>query len=204
MTDPIQQQLINARQNQILDAATVVFAERGFHATTTKDIARQAGISEGTIYNYFKSKTALLMGIFERMRSSVMQQNSPPAPAEIDFRTFIETFLQQPLIALRQDNAALFRIVISEMMVNDELRTLYYQQILEPTLLLADTYFKAEAERRGLSPADARLIIRSISGMVLGLMMQYLMGDPTVTAQWDRLPDLLPNLILNGLKDPLD
>jgi AcrR family transcriptional regulator len=204
MNDPIQQQLIAARQNQILDAATVVFAERGFHATTTRDIARQAGISEGTIYNYFKSKTALLMGIFERMRLSVIQQNMPPAPGEIDLRTFIETFLQHPLVALRHDNTALFRIVISEMMVNDELRTMYYQQIMEPTLALADAYFKEEAARRGLSPTDASLTIRAISGMVLGLMMQYLMGDSTVTEQWDRLPDLLPNLILNGLRDNQD
>jgi AcrR family transcriptional regulator len=45
MTDPndaIQQQLITARRNQILDAATKVFAEKGFHRATIRDVAQQA------------------------------------------------------------------------------------------------------------------------------------------------------------------
>ena len=45
-----------------------MFAQKGFHPTTTKDIAKEAGIAEGTIYNYFESKTALLIGIFDLMR----------------------------------------------------------------------------------------------------------------------------------------
>ena len=54
--DPIQQLLISARRHQILDAATTVFAEKGFHRATIKDIVRQAGIIDGTIYIYFASK----------------------------------------------------------------------------------------------------------------------------------------------------
>src|SRR5512141_2464613 len=116
MIDPIQQQLIDARKNQILEAADVVFAQKGFHPTTTKDIAKQAGISEGTIYNYFESKTALLLGIFERMKAIVIQE-SLPLPMGLDFRSLIRVFIDHPLKALKQDNFALFRIVVSEMMV---------------------------------------------------------------------------------------
>ncbi|NJM77475.1 MAG: helix-turn-helix transcriptional regulator [Acaryochloridaceae cyanobacterium RU_4_10] len=73
MKDPIQEQLIVARRNQILDAAAKVFAEKGFHPATIRDVAREASIADGTIYNYFKNKSALLLGILERMRESVMQ-----------------------------------------------------------------------------------------------------------------------------------
>ncbi|MCB0032608.1 MAG: helix-turn-helix transcriptional regulator, partial [Anaerolineales bacterium] len=65
--DPIQQQLIDARRNQILEAATAVFAERGFHKATIRAIAQHAGIADGTIYNYFKNKTDLLIGILDRL-----------------------------------------------------------------------------------------------------------------------------------------
>src|SRR3982750_3875447 len=98
MIDPIQQQLIDARKNQILKAAAVVFAQKGFHPTTTKDIAKQAGISEGTIYNYFESKTALLLGIFERMRATVIQE-STPLPEDMDLRSLIRAFIVHPLMA---------------------------------------------------------------------------------------------------------
>ena len=104
MTDPIQQQLIAARKNQILDAAGAVFAERGFHLTTIRDIARRAGVADGTIYNYFDSKPALLSGVFERMKALVLQGGAPsPATEETDLRGFIRATLRPAMIGLKGD-----------------------------------------------------------------------------------------------------
>ncbi|HEY8601893.1 MAG TPA: helix-turn-helix domain-containing protein [Thermomicrobiales bacterium] len=199
MTDAIQQQLIVARKSQILDAAAAVFVEKGFHATTTREIARRAGIAEGTIYNYFDSKPSLLLGIFERMRASVMQQAPLPIPSDLDPHTFIRTLLQHPLAAQQGDDFALFRIVVSEMMVNEELRTRYREQILAPTLLAGEAALRGWAVGRGLSPTMAALTIRAISGMVLGLIMQRIMGDATVVERWEELPDVLAALLVQGL-----
>lgn len=199
MTDPIQQQLIAARKHQILDAAALVFAEKGFHATTIRDIAKRAGIADGTIYNYFDSKPALLLGIFERMKALIIQQNMPSMPAELDFPTFLRLFIQQPLTALKEQNFALFRIVISEMMVNEEMRTLYYTQVLAPTLQLAEHFFAKHAAERGMSTTEAALTIRAISSMVLGLMIEHIMGDPTLASEWENLPATLTTLLLHGV-----
>ena len=68
--DPIRQQLIEARRNQILEAAARVFAEKGFHRATTRHIASEAGVAEGTIYNYFDSKGDLLIGIMMRLSTA--------------------------------------------------------------------------------------------------------------------------------------
>ena len=199
--DPIQAQLIAARRNQILDAAAKVFAEKGFHPTTIKDIATEAGIAHGTIYTYFENKTALLLAIFDRMKASIIQEHMPLAPDASDFRTFIRNFIQLPLMGLKQDNFALFRIVLSEMMVNEELRTLYYKQILEPTLRLAEAQFQEEATKQGISMAKMHLIIRAIAGMLLGLTLEYTMGDHILATQWEALPDFLTDFILQGLQN---
>src|SRR3712207_2850430 len=100
MKDKIQEQLVDARRNQILDAAATTFSKKGFHSTTVKDVALEAGIASGTIYNYFSNKTALLLGIFERMQQSV-QQPDPLLLEELDFRTFMRLFLSQPLMTLK-------------------------------------------------------------------------------------------------------
>ncbi len=50
----------------ILDAATAVFAERGFFNAQVADIARGAGIAAGTVYLYFRSKDEILTSIFDR------------------------------------------------------------------------------------------------------------------------------------------
>jgi len=199
MTDAIQQQLIAARTNQILDAATIVFSEKGFHATTIRDIARRAGIADGTIYNYFDSKPSLLLGIFDRMRASIMQQVPRPVLADLDARTILRTLLHHPLLALQDDNFALFRIVVSEMMVNEELRQRYREQILEPTLLTGEAALHDLAANRGLSPTAAALTIRAISGMVMGIIMQRIMGDTMLAEHWAALPDFLADLLLHGL-----
>jgi AcrR family transcriptional regulator len=196
MNDPVQQQLITLRKNQILDAASLVFAEKGFHSTTTKDIARKAGVSEGTIYNYFESKTHLLLGIFERIKTTIIQEGSAPIFEDIDPHTFLGAVLFRPIAALRQDNFGLFRIVIAEIMVNPELRELYRSEILEPTLSLGESYLKAE----GINPIHARIMIRAISGMMLGLIMEYIMGDDTLFTEWETVSEVLTNLILNGVK----
>ena len=53
------------KRGRITDAAVAVFAERGFHAARVSDIARRAGVADGTIYLYFKNKEDLLLSIFE-------------------------------------------------------------------------------------------------------------------------------------------
>ncbi|MBN2467138.1 MAG: TetR/AcrR family transcriptional regulator [Deltaproteobacteria bacterium] len=51
------------RKKAILDAAAALFAERGFAATPTAEIARRAGVAEGTIFHHFKNKDELLFNI---------------------------------------------------------------------------------------------------------------------------------------------
>jgi AcrR family transcriptional regulator len=64
------------RRRQILDAALVVFGEKGFHASNVSDVAAQAGVSQGTIYWYFDSKdellSAALLAYVEELASGVM------------------------------------------------------------------------------------------------------------------------------------
>jgi TetR/AcrR family fatty acid metabolism transcriptional regulator len=54
------------KRTAILDAATAVFAKRGFFGAQVADIARSAGIAAGTVYLYFRSKDEILTSIFDR------------------------------------------------------------------------------------------------------------------------------------------
>jgi AcrR family transcriptional regulator len=55
-TEEQNQQIRDARQEQILQAALKVFARRGMAAAKISDIAKEAGLSHGLVYHYFKSK----------------------------------------------------------------------------------------------------------------------------------------------------
>lgn len=176
MRDLIQEQLIAARRSQILDAAVKVFAEKGFNPATIKDIAKVAGIADGTIYNYFENKTALLIGILDRMKQTAIQDANLSTLNPADLSSFMKAYFTHALMTLKADNFELFRVVMSEIMVNPELRTLYYQTILEPTIQLAEPIFQRWADQQAIKPVDIKLLIRAISGMVMGLMVQHIMA----------------------------
>ena len=54
----------NGKYHRILEAAVKVFAEQGFHQSTISQIAREAGVADGTIYLYFKNKDDILVQFF--------------------------------------------------------------------------------------------------------------------------------------------
>lgn len=60
------------KRGRIIDAAVEVFAEKGFRAARISDIARSAGVADGTIYLYFKNKEDLLLVIFEEKMEQLL------------------------------------------------------------------------------------------------------------------------------------
>src|SRR5436190_1255735 len=59
------------RRSQILDAALVCFAKRGFHQTSMHDISAEAGISVGLIYRYFANKEAVISAMADRHKQEI-------------------------------------------------------------------------------------------------------------------------------------
>ncbi len=197
--DPIAKQLIALRRAQILEAATKVFAEKGFHRATTKDIARAAGIAEGTIYTYFASKTDLLLGILDRLNETEQRPEHFSAGLEGDFRIFLLAYLRQRTAAL-WSNAEVFRAILPELLVNPELREKYYQQVIEPTMGVAEEYFRVQIGQEQIREVDVPLTVRAMAGVVLGLLILQLLGDQQLALRWEQLPEVLSTLLFDGLK----
>jgi TetR/AcrR family transcriptional regulator, repressor for uid operon len=61
------------RRSQILEAALVCFAKRGFHQTSMHDISSEAGISVGLIYRYFENKEAVISAMAARHKEEIQQ-----------------------------------------------------------------------------------------------------------------------------------
>jgi TetR/AcrR family fatty acid metabolism transcriptional regulator len=60
------------KRTLITEAAIEVFADKGFHQARISDIARQAGVADGTIYLYFKNKEDLLLSVFEQKMDELL------------------------------------------------------------------------------------------------------------------------------------
>lgn len=106
----------NDKRQKIMQAATRVFAERGFYNSTVADVARVAEVADGTIYLYFKNKDDLLISIFEHsMDFFIHAANEELAPIKdpiIKLKKYV--FLHLKLVQKNQDLAQVIQIELRQ------------------------------------------------------------------------------------------
>jgi AcrR family transcriptional regulator len=135
--DPIREQLIEARRDQILEAAVGVFADKGFHRATTKEIASAAGVSEGTIYNYFENKADLLINMITRLADMEALPDELTGALEWDAQEFLAAMMRHRMARIEQ-NHEILQAILPEILINPELRQRFYQQFVQPTATILE------------------------------------------------------------------
>ena len=86
MSQPQTDSFNGDRRSQILEAALVCFAKRGFHQTSMHDISGEAGISVGLIYRYFENKEAVISAMADRHKKEIseMLERARQAPTLLE------------------------------------------------------------------------------------------------------------------------
>jgi AcrR family transcriptional regulator len=75
------------KRNAILDAATRVFAERGLTAAPTSEISKEAGVAEGTLFTYFKTKDDLMNALYREIKLELADAMMAGFPRKKSVRT---------------------------------------------------------------------------------------------------------------------
>ncbi len=107
------------RQQALIEAATTVFADHGYDAATTREVAERAGCSEGLIHRYFGGKRGLLLAALESRCGEVVQQLDAALPQPESLEEEIEQFLLWHLAAMweRRD---VMRVSVSQAIIDPE------------------------------------------------------------------------------------
>jgi len=99
------------RRRQILAAARTLFAERGFHATTTRDLAAAADINDALIYRYFPDKQAILAALIDEAIAVFEELPEPPDQAALPLDQLLE-LIGTAFVRTTQANLDLVTILI--------------------------------------------------------------------------------------------
>lgn len=104
---------IPAGEKKVLIASLHLFAKQGFHATTTAEIAKEAQVSEGTIYKYFSSKKNLLSHLLTPMLSRIRNNffTKLDQPKSLDD---LISLVIQDRVAFAEENFELIKIMLQE------------------------------------------------------------------------------------------
>lgn len=183
--------LTEARRQQILDAAVKVFAEKGFDRATIADVARAAGVAEGSIYNYFKNKGDLLVSIPHRVIRPPVQaihtQIHDVAPEDLPPPEVILPLIARTMIATVCQNKHIFRILISAIpAMSPATRAKYMNQVVLYVLQTLEMYFRAQIRRgvfrKHLNPTT---LSRAFVGMFFPFVMLSEILNVESSPRWD-------------------
>jgi AcrR family transcriptional regulator len=102
---------LEQREADIIQAATSLFANDGFHATSTRKIAAEAGVSEGTVFHYFSTKNALLLAILDGFYEDLIESAREGVQDTMDTHERLLFLANNHLRALRENQAIMMRLI---------------------------------------------------------------------------------------------
>jgi TetR/AcrR family fatty acid metabolism transcriptional regulator len=186
------------KRPRILEAAVRVFAKNGFYATRVSDVAQAAGVADGTIYLYFKSKDELLLSLFEDRVEKLLSYMRDELPklngAQAKLRRIIE--LQLGLLEGERDLAEVLTVILRQSTkLLKEYAAPKFTAYLEAIAAVVSEGQAAGHFRRDVPPL---LVARATWGALDGIAMTWALGHAE-RGSLMRAAKQLADITLRGL-----
>jgi AcrR family transcriptional regulator len=190
---------IQRKRQEILAAATQVFARKGFASTTTKDIANEADLGESTLYNYFESKRDILLAILEEnhvlfdtlfeMTQGLANRNS-----------LIELF--DRTLEIFSERIFFLRTILSEAWVDNDVLNNYVVLRLKQASQLIEDFIAIQIKAGVFRPIDPAMGSRLALGMFFSLVLPALRGiePPPSPQQRQAWAESVVSFLLDGIR----
>lgn len=186
------------RRQDILQAAINIFTEKGYNGSTTAEIARAAGVAEGTIFRHFPTKKDLLIAVLKpKILDGIIyldKQHKEASPVEF-FRCFLKNRME-----LIKENDGLFRFMFAEAQYHSEVKEALFKVIFEQGISIVKPWYEMGVERKDFRPLPFIPTVRSFMGMVMfyGIFSQ---AFPSLSQEetLDEAADHMLELFFRGL-----
>ena len=192
-----------ARPSEIIDAATEVFAEKGYAGTNLNEIVRRAGIAKGTLYLYFETKEDLFRAV-ARTAFTVNLEGMEKAASDFGrpVRLLIPALLQAAAKGPADSHIpAIARMVISESRQFPDLANIWHDNVVARVLNMLSGVL-AEGQKRGeVRTGNPQLQALSIVGpMVTATLFREIFAeDSELRPDLQDLAKSHTDIILRGL-----
>ncbi|HEU5358636.1 MAG TPA: TetR/AcrR family transcriptional regulator [Gemmatimonadales bacterium] len=159
----------DARPEEILDAAAKVFGENGFARARLEDVAREAGVSKGTVYLYFDGKETLFR---EMVRAKIV---SAVATAEEFARAYTGSARELMVEMVRgywrlmreEEMVRISRLCVSELGCFPELAKFYYDEVILRARRLIETVMERGVRSGEFRPVANNFLPRGLPMLVI-------------------------------------
>ncbi|MFL7837778.1 MAG: TetR/AcrR family transcriptional regulator [Candidatus Promineifilaceae bacterium] len=194
---------IAARKAQILKAAETVFSQKGYERATTREIAKAADVSEGTLYNYFGSKSDLLEAVAKSFAHDIVNEIT-----NLEADNLADMMAELLAARLRSGRERrLLMLFLFEARLSPDVHRASIQKAVQQIIDAMEKRFSREIESGVMRPVDPAVAARTISATVMGFAALYEMGqygqerNGISPQKWG---EELTDLFLNGLQTAED
>lgn len=188
------------RRQDILEAAAHVFARKGFEKATTREIAQEASVSEGTIYNYFASKQQLLTALADMVQARLTAIVPEPVSNGDDRANIVKAI--EEVLTIIAENVVVIRGLLSALWDQGYGFQGYLLPGAQKLVLQVEDYLQARIAVGAMRHCDVHTVARMVMGMVIYLAMPYVQGiEPIPSAEQRRQQaELLVSVLFDGLR----
>lgn len=165
------------KRRRILDAAVTVFAQNGFYNAKVSQIAKEAGVADGTIYLYFKNKEDILIQVFIDSMDEILRRQEDALATIEDPVERLRTFTRIHFLSVAESRALAEVITVelrqsSKFMRNTDMKP--FGRYLGIIARIIEDGMKAGTFRDTLEP---RITARAIFGAIDELALEWAMGN---------------------------
>ena len=187
------------KRERILASALKVFASKGFFGAKVSDVAEEAGVADGTIYLYFKSKDDLLISLFEHQMGVVNGELAAAMTGARDpvdkLRRFIKTYVQ-----LVQNNRHGTEVITIELRQSAKFMKEYQNpRFAEFLKLLASIIDEGQKQGKLKTDMPAQVAARLLFGALDELALWWVSGKGHDKLDIQKVADWVSDLVLEGL-----
>lgn len=187
------------KRERILESALRVFASKGFFGAKVSDVADEAGVADGTIYLYFKSKDDLLISLFEQQMQKVNAELEAAMKGAKDAADKLRRFIRAYL-GLVEKNRHATEVITIELRQSAKFMKEYSNPRFADLLkMLASVIHEGQRQGRLRDDVPPPVAARALFGVLDELALMW------VTGRSDKLdirkaPDWIAGLVLEGLE----
>jgi len=165
-------------KEKIFDASVDLFSKKGFNDVTVREIAKKAKIREGSIYNHYKNKEAILDTIIDYFKSEITQNNLPGEETtnlidqgpEVYFEGGAKRFMARINIPQMEK---IWRLVCIETYHNEKIREFFKKELLEEPLAGWENIFSIMMEKKMIKPVNPRTLAYEYWSYAIFLVFEY-------------------------------
>lgn len=189
------------RKARIAHSAAILFAEKGFSGTKTREIAEKAGVSEALIFKHFPSK--------EDLYAAILAEESPVPQLLAKVRGFAEDQKDEDVfrtiaktIVEGAPDSHLMRLILFSALENHELSDMFFQNHIKVFYDFLASYIEQRSQEKAFKSLPPMVAARAFMGMLIYHRLLSVLFRAELPQSSEEIVNTFVPIFMQGLKAP--